>query len=265
MERGKLIALIIILVLYIVVIGYLYNVFRQISVVYPTDNQESDLALYSLIRLNQNQITNGETVDLSPGDIVSITIKNVDYSFKLLGINATENKADLVVNKDMFFYLEGDGEKKLDVDKDNYYDISAKIESISEKNVKVHLKMINEKIGVLGIVDSSITKFFERAEKNYNIQLSLILMILVVFLILLVLYIVRSFIAPAVKMKKLKGREKPSDALDYLITEFENAKKTNQKAKAKRLYRRIKHLSRYMSIDDKKKYQAKLKNMERYI
>ena len=74
---------------------------------------------------------------------------------------------------------------------------------------------------------------------------------------------IKSFFMPAMHLKQIKARQEPTDALDYLIDEFEKIK--NDRVKSKKLFERIKHLYSFLSKEEKSRYHRRIKSMERYI
>jgi hypothetical protein len=265
MKRGRLIVSLAVLFLCIVVLFLVlnYNNTKASENIGPMD--EDSTALYSLYKVEPNDFNAGQTLEFLEGDVASISIKNEDYSFKVLSLNAAENRADLVVNNFLFFYLNGNEEKKLDVNSDDYYDILVKMESMTDGKAKIMFKAINERRGIIEIVDSRIDGVLEKLEKNYKIQSSLIVLILFVLLVLLVLYIIKFHLIPSMQISKMTKKHKNSEVIDLLIIEFNESKNKKEKEKARRILFRIKHLLEYMSEEEKGKYESKIKNMERYI
>jgi hypothetical protein len=262
MKRGRIFVLVFVILLFFLALYFLFKAFSYQDLVDSQTNVDSEsVEIFSLFRLTESQLENGDFLELTTGDIMTFGIGEEAYTFKILEINTSNKRVELSVNSFLFFSVGESERKKLDLNKDDYYDTLVYLDSLSYDKARISLRSIYEKRGVVEIVDSRVDRILTKLEQEYKIQLNLIILILLVFLVLLTLYIIRFHVAPAVHTKNMTVRGKASDAFYVLLEELNNAKNNKDIAKVKRLKERIHHLYKYMSDKDKKKYQSKIKNL----
>jgi len=263
MKRGRTIILFIVLVIGISLLFYLSH-YTQSSVTpinYPSDINPSSSS--SAIDLNENQLTSGEPIEVKAGENVNANIDGNTYSFKIQNIDSVNNKVDILLNNFPGFSLAVTEQKKLDLNFDNVYEISVSVVSVSSGSAQLSFKLLNEKEGVIETVNSQLEKTLESLQKNYNIQSGLIFLIVLVVVIFVIAYILKTFLMPAIKNKKINERQSPTDALDFLLDEFSKTK--DDKVKSKKLYHRIKHLYNYLSPEEKSRFRTRVKNIEKIV
>jgi hypothetical protein len=78
------------------------------------------------------------------------------------------------------------------------------------------------------------------------------------------LYYLFWHIIPNIWMKKRLVKQKPADALNTLINEFEESKRKKQAGRTVRLAFQIKNLYSYLKEDEKKRFKHKMKEVFSY-
>lgn len=265
MKKRVVFSLVVLILLFGIWFYLLFNPFDLIT--YSSNKTQDQLngkytELYSVYKPNQQQLENGDMFKISQGDVVNINVKGVDYSFKLLEMNLSDNSVEFAINNYLFFKLRDSIQKKLDLDSDEYYDLAINLDSFTQKEATVSFKVINEKKNVADNIDSSFQGVLNSLDANYRVQRTLLILLLTIIIIFLIFYISRNYITPTLKYKKMMDRQKPTDALDYLFDEYDLAKKSNKEHKAKKILARIKHMYKHLSDDLKPRYRSRIKTLK---
>ena len=242
---------------------YLYNVYSDITMPQSAGAKLSSqyVELYTMSPIASDKLIIGGDIEVLQGDVIPVNVKGDDYSIKIFEINNTGNKVDMTVNNFLFFSLKNSESKKLDLNGDNSYDLLITLKGINEEKANVFIKSIDEKKAVGDRLDEALATI----KQNSAIQSRLIILISLLFIIILVLYFIKTYLIPTINLKKRTAREKPTSAMNYLLDEFNDAKKSNDNKKAKRIANKAQSLYKHLPESDKKNYKSNIKSMERYL
>jgi hypothetical protein len=256
----------IILIVGIVVLVYISNHGRGgVSPInyFASIGENNSFESSNVILLTENQLENSQGIDLTKGEIVKFSFINNSYYFTITEINLLQKRIGFLLG-DNKIYLDLYSSKKIDLNRDGYYDILVGVDSLNSLSAKVNFKKINEKSSIGDSVDTQINNALENAEQNYALEFNLIIIILAILLFLLALYLIKKYAIPMIRLRNASARQKPADALNYLIDEFERANLKGDKESSKKLKIRILHLYGHLSEKDRKNYRnmvRKIKDM----
>jgi len=266
MEKRKVV-LSVVLVVWILALlltfYYLYSVYNDVTspTTIPAKLNSKYVELYTIPLLGFDQLSVGSYIPVSIGDIIPVSVKNEDYSIKVYDINESDNRVDLTVNNFLFFSLKKSETKKMDFNGDNYYDILITLDDIGNQNATLFIKSINEKRDTADQIGEALSVI----QKNSDIQSKVIFLFCLIFIVIIIIYFIKAYLAPAMKLKKRTEREKPESVMDYLYEEFNKLKKSGNYKDATKIVNKAKSLYKHMSGEDKKNFSSKMKSMERYI
>ncbi|MFZ5955072.1 MAG: hypothetical protein ACOYT4_01485 [Nanoarchaeota archaeon] len=261
MQKEKYVTIFLLLIL--ACLFFLLNSFRIRESNYPIGViKNNSIQSGNIISLDLNQFST-QTLAITENDLIKITGVKTHY-FKFHGINASNKKIYFLVDDTSFYSLQLFGTEKLNLDNDQYYDVSIYLRSLSNKSALIQVSSINEKIGFADVIDEKIKTMTFDLEKINRIQTISIILILLI-LIAIILYLIKSFFLPWIKLKNKIEEQDPEDVLTYLIEEANNLMDENKKKEAKKVFSRINMLYNYMTKENKRKYAKKIKDVERYI
>jgi hypothetical protein len=262
MEKRKVVISIVLAVWILALIFtfyYLYNIYSDITAPnsIPAKLNSQYVEIYTLSPFSPNKLILGGNVEVTKGDIIPLSVKNEDYSLKVFEINSSDNKVDLIVNNFLYFSLKNSETKKLDLNGDNYYDIMLTLKDISNSKATLFIKSINEKKAV----EDKLNEALFTIKQSSDIQSKLVILISLIFIIILVLYFIKSYLAPAISLKRRTAREKPTSVLDYLLDEFDNSKRAGNNKDARKIINKAKNLYRHMPDEDKRRFTSRMKKI----
>jgi len=268
MEKKRQIAFIFIFLIWVIALlysfYYIHSIYKSITNPAPIPQDmldEKSVELYSVISISNSDLSSGQYKTLKEGDVVHTEIKGDDYSFKIYNIDTDNQDLEGVVNNFLYFKIRASQGKKFDINGDSYYDILVSVKDISENQADIYFESITEKISVRGYMGELMNKI----ERNYDLQSKLLIFLFLLAFVIFLFLVMKFHIYPRLKIKKFTAQETPSGAFSALYSEFNIAKKAGNKSKAKRIYKRAKHLHDYMSNKEKKSYSSKVSRMEKYI
>jgi hypothetical protein len=266
MEKKKMVVSIVLIVWFLALVFtfyYLYTVYNSITTPtsIPAKLNSQSIELYSLSPFGSDELNTGGEVSITKGDIIPLTVKNVDYSIKFYDINYTSNSIELIINDFLSFSIKPLENKKLDLDGDNYYDLLIILKDINNGKANLYIKSIYEKKDVGDRLDEALLTI----KQNSAIQSKVIILVGLFFIIILVLYYIKAYLAPAINLKRRTAREKPSSVMNYIIGEFNNSKRAGNDKDARKIANRAISLYKHMNDDEKREFRSNIKTMERYI
>jgi hypothetical protein len=254
MKRGRKIALISVLIIWTILLGftfyYLSNVYNSIN--NPSQNNIVSEA-NSLIEITENQLVNGIPITIEVGDVIPITIDTNDYTLKIYEIN--QDNIKFITNNFLYFSVKQNINKKLDISGDNYYDILIKVEGITDNTAEISFQKITEKQNIGG----NMAELLNRFEEDQKTQSRIITLTLLIAGLILLFYIIKSYFIPTIKNKRKMARKTEKEAFDDLFDKCIELIKEGNKEQAKKVYKKLNHLYKYMPEKKKKKIEKYLK------
>jgi len=231
---------------------------------YPTTDIGLDSELNEIIITNTD-LQNNNFFKVKTKDLIKFSLNNENYKFEIKEIDKKENIVLIGYNEKITISLKIPSSKKLNLNLNENYELQISTKYSETNELEIAFKSINEKMGVVESIDSKIENTFIEFEKTYNFQLKIIMWLLAIMIFLILIYLIKAMIIPDIKLKRKKDSEKPSEVLEYLLSEIEKLKENNEKNKLKKLCARAKNLYKYLSKDEKQRFRPKIKLIETYI
>ncbi len=218
-----------------------------------------------VIQLSVKQLLEGSKFSVNKDDIVMFSLEDETYSFIISEINSKEKRIGIILDKKVLIKIKALEVEKLNLDGDEYYELSIYVDSVNHQSATISFKKINEKIGMIQQIDSRIETLIYEFEENYKLQLNFIIIAVIAMLFAMIAYLVKIYFLPQMKLKKRTEKESPSEILDYLLKNAEQAKLKNNIPKIKKLNKKIKNLYNYLPSSKKQRFQKRIKNLENYL
>lgn len=270
MERGRLIVVSIVAIVWILALGYsfytMFVMYRDIKNPTVSIGDISKIEIneaFSFLTISEDQFISGDSINVKRGDVIPFTLDKESYSIKLLSINLEE--VELAINNFLLIKLNPNEFKKIDLNKDDIYDLKIEIISINENNAQISFKRLNEKKGVIEIMDTRLESALKEFEKSTKMQMNFIAFIFSIFIALFCFYMIKYHLMPSLKLKKMTEKESSSDAFEILYEEYLKAKRKARVGDIKRIYEKMRHLYDYMKPDDQKKFAKRIDDVRRSV
>lgn len=244
---GLLVFLLSFFLFYVYVFAFDYN-----SVATYQLNTEADREV-NIVELSSVDIQDGKKVVLNPSLEAWVYMNDKYYSFELSEIFPSSNKASLYISEiPLNVVFEKGQERRFDLDSDGYYDVSIYLNKISLQEAEFLFRTSG---GVVSTGDN-VMMWFDNFQglvsddlERHN-YLLLIFFVLIAILIVFIFYFSIPYFKSYFRAKKIRARKSYSEVMDFLIKEFNQAKRNN-KQKAFRIYRRIDFVYRNLSGEEK--------------
>ncbi len=95
--------------------------------------------------VTESELVSGATKDLGTKERIKVKINNEEHYIGLVGLTSTKATINISSNTQQAEFSIGD-EKKFDVNNDNFYDLSVKLNSITNNRASVSVKGLHEEI-----------------------------------------------------------------------------------------------------------------------
>jgi hypothetical protein len=228
----------------------------QIKEIRDTSNH----TYWNYIILDSEQVAAGENLRLDNSNRVKIFLDKPHQ----MSLAEIREKSVIIIFDDYKYEIQNSGTQNINMDSDEFYDISFTLRKLNTDSAEIYVKSTNEKVSAIDTVTSKMKGLTTNIERTQNIQI--FLMILVLFLIFILTgYYIKTHLIPEMNLKRKLVRETPESVMDYLISECKKNMKKNDKESVKKIFSRIKHLYGYMSEDEKKPFTKKIEEIENYI
>jgi hypothetical protein len=218
------------------------------------------------IELTSAQSDSGYQAELAKGDSLVVQSEGKPEAIQLLNVDAEKGAALVKAeNVGQNILLMAGETKKICTDSDGIYELSLNLESVQDNNANISVQAINEKIGATSLISEQFEQAIQKLQASSKRQFYLVMFNIALIIAGILIYLFFAYVTPMLRMKKIKERENPSDAIDIFIAELKKAAKEGDKEKVKENYARIKHLYKYMTKEEKQKAKQKIDEVERYI
>lgn len=260
MKKGRKIALISVLIVWAVLLVftfyYLSNVYNSINNPAPRDiTSEAN----EIIEITNEQLTNGIPISIEAGDVIPIAIGTDDYTLKAYELK--QNEANFITNNNLHFTAKQNLDKRIDLNGDNYYDLSIKLRSTSGNNAEISFQKITEKQNIGGNMAELMNQF----EEDQKTQSRILTLTLLIAGLILLFYITKSYFIPTFKNKRKMSRKTEKEAFSDLYEKCNELKKQGNTVQAKKVCKKLNHLYGYMPDKEKKKYKSQMDSIAKYI
>jgi hypothetical protein len=231
---------------------------------YPSSLTNPNIDLTKVIDISEKPLDPSLELQLKKGDTIKFFSGDKSYYLNLENVDNIIKKVDVSLNN-VKYSIDVPGEKKIDLTGDENYDLLLSAKSISDDKATITLGNINEKEVSSDLVDSRVDSTLRDIEKNYKSQMEIFLYFLAFLMFLLAVYMIKVYLVPYILFRKSIERQKPTDALDYLFNEFNDAKREKDNEKMRKLYSRIRHLYEHMNNVEKDRYKDKMRDAKKIL
>lgn len=263
MKKG--IVLSAVLIIGLIILIYLSNL-SGTGISFLTYSQKTVIDDFSqmqgITEVSQEQLSSGASFNLKKNDILGLNPDGDRYPLKITDIDYFTKRISFALRDERYYILLSE-EKKVDLDNDNNYDLLIRIESVSSEGAKIYISKINESVNAGDYFDNSIEKSLKKLEDDYKNKLNVSLLVFAFFLFLLTLYMIIAYLIPYIKYNRIMARERPSDALEYLLMEFERAYRNRDMEKASSISGRISHMYEHLSETQKNLFKGRVSKVAR--